>query len=282
MKPLRPRRHAFTLVELLVVIGIIAVLIAILLPALGKAREQAKTVQCASNLRQLYNAINIYAGMYNGYILPSRTWSGSSSKRYWCGVEVMAPLFGLRVDSSSSASTQAALNRIAKMLDCPSTDRPADPASGFSVDYTYNTNLGDDRGVNVDDPSYASYHPWAYFKRMTQVPSNVIIAADASPYTTDTDYERFSSVADLTYKKQFVGWPHKQKANFLFNDGTVHTINPWDKSATSPYTQPLVSSNPPAASMPCPELVNGDWMIRAPGATTSANATWIKGRPIPF
>jgi prepilin-type processing-associated H-X9-DG protein len=74
-----PKRVAFTLVELLVVIGIIAVLISVLLPVLGSARKAAASVKCASNLRQCALALRLYIEENHGYIIPIRCGGGGLS-----------------------------------------------------------------------------------------------------------------------------------------------------------------------------------------------------------
>ena len=71
---LRCRRRGFTLVELLVVIGIIAVLVGILLPVLGRAREGARIIQCSSNLRTIATASLQYSFDHRGHFLPSVIW----------------------------------------------------------------------------------------------------------------------------------------------------------------------------------------------------------------
>jgi len=73
MTPSSRRRHlrsAFSIVELLVVIGIIAILIGLLMPALQKARVHARTVACLSNQRQIWQAMLMYANDNRGWLFP--------------------------------------------------------------------------------------------------------------------------------------------------------------------------------------------------------------------
>ena len=83
MNPTRTRRHGFTLIELLVVISIIALLIGILLPALGAARASARSVKCLSSLKQVGIGIYAYATDHDQRLVPAQIiYSGADKQHY--------------------------------------------------------------------------------------------------------------------------------------------------------------------------------------------------------
>lgn len=123
-----PRRTGFTLVELLVVIGIIALLISILLPSLNRARESAREVQCLSNMRQVGLGMLSYTHQYKNTLPPiHESWfTGVSSPTTWGALLLQGKFVGTE-----------------EVFYCPSHELPPTTAVGYTP------------------MSYATY--WGYF-----------------------------------------------------------------------------------------------------------------------
>ena len=86
-------RRGFTIIELLVVIGIIAILIGILLPALMQARRQAKDLACESNIRQISQALLIYATENQGLFPAGSGFSWRHLARTHLAASISQPLY---------------------------------------------------------------------------------------------------------------------------------------------------------------------------------------------
>ncbi len=95
----RPNRTAFTLVELLVVVAIIAILIAMLFPALGRAREQARAAGCAAHIGQCLKATLMFVNDHEAYLPPvyaNKTWTkGGGQNLWWFSSRWLGPYFSM-------------------------------------------------------------------------------------------------------------------------------------------------------------------------------------------
>jgi prepilin-type processing-associated H-X9-DG protein/prepilin-type N-terminal cleavage/methylation domain-containing protein len=224
-RPKQPtgRPAAFTLVELLVVIGIIAVLISILLPALGRAREAAQNVKCMSNLRQLGQAFHLYASSSKGWLPPARVYKYYNLKKWsssqgapndtWLHCLISAGAMTAKKD----ASDWGGMIRL-DVMRCPSDIRGDTNSTVWSYRPSVRV-LGFPRGTArpTDPPNTIEQ-----MSKITQLkPAAEFILANESFKGEPYAFVANQSISGSEHTNY--GWDvrHDRKTNLLFADGHV-------------------------------------------------------------
>ena len=251
----RVKTRGFTLIELLVVIAIIAILAAMLLPALGAAREKAKGIQCASNLKQVGVAWKFYSGDWD-YNMPSY---GTDKKTIWLGKKEGSNLSGVSGVYIYQWHLEQGfmgmyLNpKTVHSLKCPAMEQSLDPDDNLLVigagGYAYNVNIGSQMyfqsgtgGSGSSGSSRSMYNGYGLKDSQIQQPAQTVIFGDyATPasgklgtvvaYPDMYGYYSVGSTTGDTHSLAIDGskapngcgihFRHAASANILWADGHV-------------------------------------------------------------
>jgi prepilin-type N-terminal cleavage/methylation domain-containing protein/prepilin-type processing-associated H-X9-DG protein len=165
---IKQKTHGFTLIELLVVISIISLLISILLPALGRARDSAVSIQCASLVKQLTLAQNLYADDQNDFFTPF--WSNDFNNAN------ISPNFGTKIVWSTRLKSYTNdFDRYTpeRNLMCPKVQRTEIINATTQYKQTYNMN------------PFMLWPKWRCRREAVLTPSNILLIGDSVIANTD-------------------------------------------------------------------------------------------------
>ena len=204
--PDMPRR-GFTLIELLVVIAIIAILAAMLLPALSRARDKAKGISCLSNLKQISVATKMYVDDNRGRVMPLWRQPGNPVFESWAydpKTFVVQNAGGLFWEDALRLGGYA---KDGKVYDCPAMTLLASKAVGGSISTNHTL------GIGMNHPEFARTvlasdgNPNLVKESQVQKPSAAIIFADAGSVTAATaNLDADAWLPDIPYDAASMQW----------------------------------------------------------------------------